>query len=64
MNSFRLNNLSFKNQNFTPSGCEDIMIRKFELVAKTQCLDSYNHNFKHKRNITYIFCRIKKINKS
>ena len=30
--------VSFKYKRFTPSGCEDIGIRKFEFVAKTQFL--------------------------
>ena len=38
MNYIRLNNLSLKYQRFTPSGCRDIDIRKFEFVAKTQFL--------------------------
>ena len=38
MNSVRLNNLSLKNQRFTPSGWKTIGIRKFEFVAKTQFL--------------------------
>ena len=36
MNSVRSNNLSLKYRRFKPSDCEDIEIRKFELVAKTQ----------------------------
>ena len=36
MNSVRSNNLSLKNQRFTPSDCKDIGIRTFEFVAKTQ----------------------------
>ena len=31
----RSNSLSLKYQRFTPSGCKDIGIRKFEFVAKT-----------------------------
>jgi len=38
INSVRWNNLSLKYQRFTRSGCEDIGIRKFEFVAKTQFL--------------------------
>ena len=38
MNPDRSNNLSLKYQTFTPSGCKDIGIRKFEFVAKTQFL--------------------------
>ena len=38
MNVFRQNNLSLKHQRFTPSGCQDIGIQKFEFVAKTQLL--------------------------
>ena len=38
MNSVRLNNLSVKYQRFTPSGCEEIVIRKFEFAAKTPFL--------------------------
>ena len=32
----RLNSQSIKCQKFTPSGCKDIAIEKFEFVAKTQ----------------------------
>ena len=35
MNSVRSNNLNLKFQRFTPSGCEDELIRKFEFEAKT-----------------------------
>ena len=38
MNSVRSNNLSLKYQGFPPLGCQDIRIRKFEFVAKTQFL--------------------------
>ena len=38
MNSVRSNNLSLKYRRFKPSDCEDIEIRKFELVAKIQFL--------------------------
>ena len=38
INSVRSNNLSLKYQRFTRSGGEDIGIRKFEFVAKTQFL--------------------------
>ena len=38
MNSVRSNYLSLKYQSYTPSGCKDIGIRKFESVAKTQFL--------------------------
>ena len=34
MNTVRSNNLSLKNQRFTPSGFKDIWIRKFEFAAK------------------------------
>ena len=37
-NSVRSNSLSLKYHRFTPSGFEDIEIRKFEFVAKTQFL--------------------------
>ena len=37
-NSVRSNNLSLKYQRFIPTGCRDIEIRKFEVVAKTQFL--------------------------
>ena len=36
VNSVRSNNLSLKYQRFKPSDCEDIEIKKFEFVAKTQ----------------------------
>ena len=35
MNSVKSNHLSLKEQRFTPSGWEDIGIRKLEFVAKT-----------------------------
>ena len=38
MNSVTLNNLSLKNQRFTPSGWKAIGITKSEFVAKTQFL--------------------------
>jgi len=38
MNSVRSNSLSLKYQGFPPLGCQDIRIRKFEFVAKTQFL--------------------------
>ena len=34
MKSDRPNNLSFKYQMFTPSGCKDIGIKTFEIVPK------------------------------
>ena len=38
MSSVRSNNLSLKYRRFTPSGWEDKVKRKFELVAKTKFL--------------------------
>ena len=38
MNSVRQNNINLKYQRFTPSGCKDIEIRKFEFVANSQLL--------------------------
>ena len=38
MKSVRSKYLSLKYQMFTPSGCKDIEIRKFEFVAKTQLI--------------------------
>ena len=38
MNSVRSNSLSLKYQGFSPSGCQDIITRKFEFVSKTQFL--------------------------
>ena len=38
MNYVRLSNPSLKYLRFTPSGCRDIGLRKFEFVAKTQFL--------------------------
>ena len=40
MNFGRSNSLSLKYQGFPPLGCQDIRIRKFEFVAKTQFLCS------------------------
>ena len=34
--SIKSNNLSLKYRKFTPSGCKDIGIRKFEFMPKTQ----------------------------
>ena len=42
MNSDISNNLSLKYQKITLSGCNDIGIRRFEFVAKTQFLDVRN----------------------
>ena len=42
LNSVRLINQSLKNQKYTPSGCEDIGIRKFEFVAKSHFLCDIN----------------------
>ena len=51
---FWSNNLSFKYQRFTPSGCRDIGIKKVEFETKTQSLccrntcryrKYYNNNF-------------------
>ncbi len=47
MNSVRSNSPSLNYQGFPPLGCQDIRIRKFEFVAKTQFLnleedDSYS----------------------
>ena len=36
MSSGRLNSLSLKYKSYSPSGCKDKEIRKFELVAKIQ----------------------------
>ena len=38
MNFVTSNYLSLKYKSYTPSGCKDIGIRKFVLVAKTQFL--------------------------
>ena len=38
MNSDRSNHLKLKYQRFTPTGCKDTGIEKFELDAKTQFL--------------------------
>ena len=38
MTAVRSNNLSLKNQRFTPSGFNDIGIKKLEFVARTQFL--------------------------
>ena len=38
MNYVGPNNLSLKYQRFTPSDCQDIEIRQFEFVTKTQFL--------------------------
>jgi len=44
MTSVRLNGPSLKYQWFPPLGCQDIRIRKFEFVAKTQFLfDGNSH---------------------
>ena len=37
-NSVKSKNLSLKYQRFIPTGCRDLEIRKFEVVAKTQFL--------------------------
>ena len=38
MNYVRPNDIKLKYKRFTPSGCKDIVIRKFEFVSKTQFL--------------------------
>ena len=38
MNHVRPNNISLKHQRFTPLGCKDVEIRKFEFVVKTHFL--------------------------
>ena len=38
MNSVWSYNLSFRFQRFTPHGCKDIAIKKFEFVARTPFL--------------------------
>ena len=38
MYTVRLNSISLKYHRFTPSGCKDIGLRKFEFVATTQIL--------------------------
>ena len=43
MNSGKSNRSSFKYQRFTPSGCKDIGIRKFEFVSKTQFLYNFDN---------------------
>ena len=40
INSVRSNNLSLKYQRFISTGCRDIEIRKFEVVAKAQFLSA------------------------
>ena len=42
MNYVRSSNPSLKYQRFTPSGCRDIGIRKFGIVAKTQFLKFFD----------------------
>ena len=42
INSIRSNSLSLKYQRFTPSGCKDKGVRKYEFVAKTQFLCKTN----------------------
>ena len=48
--SVRLNNLSLKNRRFTPLSCKNIVIRKCNIVTKTQflCLTCKNWNFEPK----------------
>ena len=36
MNFVKSNNLSLKYRKFTPSGCNDLVIRKFKFVVKNQ----------------------------
>jgi len=38
MNQLRLKNICLKYERFTPSGCSDRGLEKFEFVAKTQFL--------------------------
>ena len=53
MNSVRSTNLSLNYQKFTPSGCKDIGLRKYEFVAKTRfflfksvSINNYNFSLK------------------
>ena len=41
MNSGKSNLIILEYQRFAQSGCEDIMIRKFRVVPKTQFLTEY-----------------------
>ena len=52
MNSVRSNSLSLKYQGFSPPGCQEIGIIKFEFVAKTQFL-LLNENFKFLRVLAH-----------
>ena len=47
ISSVRSNNLSLKFQRFTPTGCRDIEMRKFEFAAKTQFLSKHRYNHAH-----------------
>ena len=42
MHSFRLNNLNLKFERFTPSGCKDKGISRFEFVARLDSLEEHN----------------------
>ena len=53
MISVRLNNLSFKYERYTPPGCKDKAMRKFEFVVKTPFLLKMLRFFN--KNKSYIF---------
>ena len=58
MNFVGPNNLSLKKQRFIPSGYNDIGMRKFEVVAKTDFLKKLNGKYeefkKHRQNMLKI----------
>ena len=51
MNSVRTKCISLKVLRFTTSGCKDIVVRKFEFVAKTQFLFVFKHYFLFNKKI-------------
>ena len=51
MNSVRSNNPSFKSQRFTPSGCKDIWMNKFELWQRLNSFANFKTRAFSKKSI-------------
>ena len=60
MNSVRSSVLSLKYQRLTPSSCQDIRIRQFEFVVKTQFFDQILLKIAFNYNNEYFVMSIKK----
>ena len=61
MNCVSSSDLSLKYKRFTPLGCQDISIRKFEFVTKTQFLSlegdySFGVQYRFNTYSLYLYC--------